>query len=116
MNNVRWTKSSLVGAVIAALVASLCCVGPLILLTLGIGGAWVSTLTHLTFLRSVGITITIIFLILAFWELYITPKHCSADKLCSKPPILRIQRIIFWVIAVLTILLLTFPEYAFLFY
>lgn len=32
-------------ALMAAIGASVCCVAPLVLLSLGIGGAWVSTLT-----------------------------------------------------------------------
>ncbi|MBS0307555.1 MAG: mercury transporter MerT, partial [Proteobacteria bacterium] len=34
-------KRSLVVGVLAAIGASVCCVGPLVLLLLGIGGAWV---------------------------------------------------------------------------
>jgi mercuric ion transport protein len=34
-------------SVLAAIVGSLCCVAPLILLTLGISGAWISQLTAL---------------------------------------------------------------------
>jgi mercuric ion transport protein len=40
-------KNSLVAGILAALGASACCVGPLLLLTLGIGGAWVGRLTVL---------------------------------------------------------------------
>ncbi|HZE91048.1 MAG TPA: mercuric transporter MerT family protein, partial [Rhizobacter sp.] len=35
-------KSSLVAGVLAAIGASVCCVGPLVLLMLGIGGAWIA--------------------------------------------------------------------------
>lgn len=35
----------LVGAVVSAVGASICCVGPLLLLGLGVGGAWVGNLT-----------------------------------------------------------------------
>tara|TARA_B100000749_G_scaffold278647_1_gene269762 strand:+ start:338 stop:688 length:351 start_codon:yes stop_codon:yes gene_type:complete len=116
MKNTTWTKGSLIGAIIAAVIASLCCIGPLFLLTIGLGGAWVSTLTQLDYLRPIGIIITVIFLILAFWKLYITSKHCSIDKSCASPQILRIQRIIFWIVTVALILLLAFPWYASLFY
>lgn len=116
MNNSRWTLSALSGAIIGAITASLCCIGPLLLLALGISGAWISTFTQLEFLRPIGIIITLIFLMLAFWRLYIMPQRCSIDKPCAKPNNLRIQRLIFWMITLLLILLLTFPWYAFLFY
>ena len=109
-------KGSLFAAIIAAVAASLCCVGPLVLLALGISGAWVSSLTQLEFLRPIGIIITFIFLVLAFWKLYITPRRCAIDKPCAKPQTLRIQRIVFWAVTVLVLLLLAFPWYAFLFY
>ncbi|HAT7074300.1 TPA: mercury transporter MerT [Legionella pneumophila] len=116
MTNSRWILSTLGGAIIGAFAASLCCIGPLALLALGIGGVWVSTLTQLEFLRPIGIAITLIFLILAFWRIYLVPRSCSEGKSCSKPGNLLVQRLIFWIIALLLILLLTFPQYAFLFY
>jgi mercuric ion transport protein len=36
-------KGSMVAGALAAIGASMCCVGPLVLLTLGIGGAWIAT-------------------------------------------------------------------------
>lgn len=116
MNNTRWTISALGGAIVGAIVASLCCIGPLVLLALGISGAWISTFTQLEFLRPIGSVITLVFLMLAFWRLYLTPQRCSIDKPCAKPGNLRVQRLIFWVITLLLILLLTFPWHAFLFY
>ena len=40
-------KGSLVAGVLAGIGASVCCVGPLVLLALGIGGAWIGNLTAL---------------------------------------------------------------------
>ncbi len=116
MKKTNWGKDTLIGAIVAAVVASLCCVGPLVLIALGIGGAWASTLTHLEFLRPIAILITLLFLGIAFWKLYITPKRCAIDKPCAKPRLLRVQRIIFWLVTIVLLLLLAFPWYAFLFY
>lgn len=111
----KLTKGSLIAAIVTAIASSLCCVAPLILLTLGISGAWVSTLTHLEFIRPIGISLTIFFLGLAFWKLYINPKSCSANTLCVQPKVLRCYRIIFWIITVFLVVLMTFPWYAGLF-
>lgn len=116
MKNSKLAKGSLIGAIIAGIAASLCCVAPLVLLALGIGGAWMSTLTHLEFLRPFAIAITLFFLMLVFWKLYITPRRCSVDKPCGKSTGLRVYRIVFWVVTVLLLALLAFPWYAFLFY
>lgn len=115
MKEATWSKYTIIG-VITAIIASLCCVGPLLLLSLGLGGAWISTLTQFDFLRPIGIVITIIFLVLAFWKIHITPKKCSTDKPCATPRALHVQRAIFWIVTLLLVLLLTFPWYAFLFY
>lgn len=109
-------KGSLITAIIGTLLASLCCVAPLVLLMLGIGGVWVSTLTQLEFLRPIGIITTIVFLGIAYYKLYITPKKCAIDKPCAKPANLKMYRILFWVITIILVTLMAFPWYAFLFY
>lgn len=51
-------KGSLIAGVLAAIGASVCCVGPLVLLALGIGGTWVSKLTAMEPYRPVFICIS----------------------------------------------------------
>ena len=62
--------------------ASACCVGPLLLLSLGIGGAWIGHLTALEPYRPVFIVLTVLFLGLAFWKLYIMPRSCTIKDQC----------------------------------
>ena len=62
-------KSSLVAGSLAAIGASVCCVGPLVLLALGIGGAWIGNLTALQPYRPLFIGLTLLFLGLAFRKL-----------------------------------------------
>ncbi len=102
---------SMIGAGLAAIGASLCCIGPLVLVSLGITGSWMSSLTALEPYRPIFIGITLIFLFLAFRKLYLVPRQCSPDAACAIPATLRNQRIIFWVVAVLVVALLTFPYY-----
>lgn len=117
MKNSKITLGSIIVAVIAGITASLCCIAPLILLLLGVGGAWISFLTKLSFLRPFGISLTIVFLATAFWKLYISPKQdCKERQICALPNVLRFQRILFWIVTIFLILLLTFPWYAPLFY
>lgn len=112
----KLTKGSLIAAIITAIGASLCCVGPLILLALGISGVWITALSHLAFMRPFGIILTIIFLSLTFWKLYITPQKCAVDQSCAHPKILRRYRIIFWLVTIIVLLLIAFPWYAAIFY
>lgn len=108
--------SSTVAAGLAAIGASLCCIGPLVLIALGIGGTWVSYLTALEPYRPIFVGITLIFLFLAFRKLYITPRQCAPEDTCAIPTVLRNQRIIFWLVTVLLVALLTFPYYGLMFF
>lgn len=108
-------KGSLVAAVLTAIGASVCCVGPLVLLALGIGGAWVGNLTAFEPYRPFFIGLTLIFLGLAFRKLYLVPQVCTPGS-CADSSTIKRQRLIFWVVAVLMLGLLAVPLLAPLFY
>ncbi len=108
-------KRPLIGGIVAAIGASLCCVGPLVLLSLGVGGAWVGNLTALTPYRPLFIGITLIFLALAFRKLYLVPQTCTPGTACADPATRRHQRLLFWVVSGVLLLLLAFPWMAPLF-
>ncbi len=102
-------KRSLVVGALAAIGASVCCVGPLALLTLGIGGAWVASLTALEPLRPWLIAATLLFLGLAFRRLYLQPQVCEPGSACAEPVVLKRQRVIFWIVALALLALLSAP-------
>ena len=102
-------KSSLIAGALAAIGASVCCVGPLVLLMLGIGGAWVANLTALEPLRPWFIAATLLFLGLAFRRLYLQPQVCEPGSVCAEPIVLKRQRAIFWVVALALLALLSVP-------
>ena len=102
-------KSSLVAGVLAAIGASVCCVGPLVLLMLGIGGAWIANLTALEPLRPWFIAATLLFLGLAFRRLYLLPQVCAPGAVCAEPIVFKRQRLIFWVVALALLALLSVP-------
>ncbi len=104
-----WTT---IGAVLAAIGASACCVGPLLLLSLGIGGAWVSTLTSLETVRPVFIVLTFVFIGLGYRKLYFAPSNCEEGEGCELHDVQKNQKNIFWVVSVLILFLLAFPWYA----
>lgn len=108
-------KPPLLVGVLAAITASLCCVVPLVLITLGVGGAWVASLSRLEPLRPVFIAITLVMLILAWRKLY-QSASCTPDKVCANTGLQRRQRITFWIVAAFILALLIFPWFAPLFY
>ena len=109
-------KPTLWASAAAAIGASLCCVAPLVLISLGIGGAWMSTLTGLEPYRPIFVVLTLGLLGLAGLKLYRQPAVCAPGRACADGAVQRRQRLIFWSVAALLLLLLTFPWYASLFY
>ncbi len=97
-------------AVAAAIGASLCCVGPFVLVLLGLGGSWMSTLVGLAPYRPIFIGLTLVLLAWGFYRLHLVP--CRAGTACAAPSVRRRQRVIFWLVAVLTLGLIAFPWYA----
>ena len=108
--------SSTFAAACAAIGASLCCVGPLLLLSLGIGGTWIGYLTALEAYSPIFSLITLIFLYMAFHKLYLVQRQCTPGDSCALPSTLRNQRIIFWLVTVVLIALITFPYYGLMFF
>jgi len=98
-----------VGAVLAAIGASVCCVGPLLLISLGIGGAWMSALTSMETVRPYFIILTLIFIGLGYRKLYLIPESCKEGEACAVPEVKQKQRMIFWSGSALILLLLGFP-------
>jgi len=103
--NSKIIKGSLVASLLSGIVASLCCLGPVVLLSLGIGTAFVGALTQFAFLRPIAIVVALIFLGLAFWQLYIKPISCDAKQTCTS----YTTHIIFWIVTLIVILAIAFP-------
>jgi mercuric ion transport protein len=110
------TKGSLAAGVLAALGASACCAGPLILLLLGVGGGWASHLIAFEPYSPYLTALTLLFLTAAFYNLYLRRRACAPGDTCADDRAIRNQRIMFWLVAVPVVLLLSFPLYASLFY
>ena len=116
MNSKTAYKSSLAAGILAALGATACCFGPLLFVTLGLGGAWVSSLHALEPYQPIFIFLTLLCIGYAFHRLYIQPRQCAADEICVVPTVLKRQRIIFWLVVAVVIALFSFPLFAPLFY
>lgn len=109
-------KVSLIGGVLAAIGASVCCVAPLVLLALGIGGTWVGSLTAMEPYRPIFIGLTLLFLGLAFRKLYLVPPVCAPGTLCADSRTRHRQQLSFWLVAIPLLGLLAVPSLAPLFY
>ena len=98
-----------IGALLAAIGASACCIGPFLLLSLGIGGAWMSTLTGLEPVRPFFIILTLVFMALGYRKLYLMPQLCEEAEISATTDIHRRQTLMFWLGAAFKFILLAFP-------
>jgi mercuric ion transport protein len=110
------TKLALAGGVLAGIGASACCVGPFLLLSLGIGGAWIGHLTTLEPYRPIFIVLTFLFIGLAFRKLYLVPQSCAGEDNCFADRTRRVQRTLFWIFVPLSLGLVASPWILPLFY
>ena len=94
----------------------MCCVGPLVLLMLGVSGSWIGSLTAMEPFRPYLIVLTLLFLGLAFRKVYLVPQQCAPTSTCADPAVSKRQRITFWVVSILLLGLLSVPWFAPLLY
>jgi mercuric ion transport protein len=97
--------------VAATLGASLCCVVPLVLVSLGISGAWLATLTALDPYRTWLASLALAALSFAAWRLYGPGSNCGDQRVCDSPHVLRRRRRLLWISLAVIVPLLLFPYY-----
>ncbi len=102
---------SISGAVLAAVTASVCCIGPLLLLGLGVSGAWIGTLAVLEPIRPLFSVLALGFLGFAFYRAYRRPaaEECAAGSDCARAGSRRFTRVTLWGVTVAVLGLLAFP-------
>ena len=107
---------ALIAGGVAAVLASVCCVGPLVLVLLGFGGAWMSNLQVLEPFRPVILVGAIVFLMLAYRKIWKPTVVCEPGTMCAMPQTRRANKMLFWVVALLILASIGFPYVAPLFY
>ena len=101
---------------IAAVLASACCLGPLLLVTVGVSGAWIGNLTRLEPYRPLFIIIALVALVFAWRNIYRPLQACRPDEVCALPQTRRLYKVLFWASVALTLLALVYPYFAKYFY
>jgi mercuric ion transport protein len=94
---------------LAAVLASTCCLGPLVLVVLGLSGAWIGNLTRLEPYRPVFIVGAIVALFFAGRQIFRPAQTCSPGEVCAVPRAGRIYRVLFVTVSVLVLIALVFP-------
>jgi len=101
---------------LAAVLASACCVGPLVLLALGVSGAWVGNLTALEPYRPVFVAAAVGALVVAGRRIWWPQAVCAPGEVCAVPQLRRVQKFLFGVVLALVLVALVFPSVAPWFY
>ena len=104
-------SASIAAGAVSALGASTCCVLPLVLVSMGLGGAWIAQLRALERFQWVFIALAAAAFGYAFYRLYLRPARCAPDADCVAPEARRRQRIAFWVTLVAAKAILLAPFY-----
>lgn len=98
--------STLAGTIVAAILASSCCIGPLVLAGLGIGS--IGAFSSLEKYRPIFMLVTFAFIGMAF---YFTYRKKNGEDACCKTRTNRIKKIALWVITVVAVGLMLFPYF-----
>ena len=109
-------RGALAAGGLAALLASTCCLGPLVLVSLGVSGAWIGNLTALEPYRPLFLGAALIALFFAYRRIFRPAQDCKPGEVCALPQVRRAYRIVFWIVVALVVVALAFPYMLPLFY
>jgi mercuric ion transport protein len=99
------------GGMVGALLASSCCVIPLVLVSVGISGAWIGKLTALEPYSPIFAAVALLCIGLGFGHVFFRQSGA-----CGTRRFVRVTKALLWLAAVLTLIALTTGWWAPLFY
>jgi mercuric ion transport protein len=109
-------RGALLTGGLAALLASACCLGPLVLIGLGFSGAWIGNMSLLEAYRPIFLGTASIAMFFAWRRIYRPVENCNPGEVCAIPQFRTTYKLIFWVVAALLAVALGFPYVLPLFY
>jgi mercuric ion transport protein len=101
---------------LAAILASTCCLGPLVLVAIGLSGAWIGNLARLEPYRPLFITGALVALFFAGRRIFRPARACQPGEVCAVLGARRLYKIVFGIVSALVLVALVFPYVAKFFY
>ena len=101
---------------LAAILASTCCLGPLVLITLGFAGAWIGNVAALEPYRPIFIGAALVALFFAWRRIFRPVRACHPDDVCAVPQVRTTYKVTFWIVVTLVLIAVVFPYLMPLFY
>ena len=90
-------RTSGLGALVGGILASSCCILPLALVSVGIGGAWLSNLTALSPYQPIFLGLAAVSVGYGFWKARVARRAaCASDGTCAMPINSRLNTILLW--------------------
>src|SRR5215212_7960084 len=105
-------KSVVGGAVVAAFLASLCCIGPLLFVLLGVGTFGAAT--YFEKARPFLMGSSVLLLAVAFYWVYFRRREetCAPGEACATKPVSRASRIGLWIASLAVLAFAALPYFA----
>ncbi|MBI2438113.1 MAG: cation transporter [Lentisphaerae bacterium] len=102
-------RATLGGSILAAITASLCCIGPLVAVVLGAGGFAASAVFQKW--RPVFLGVTFVLLALAWYLAYRKPKTaCAEGAACATKPVAKWNKVVLWLATAVVLIMAAFPR------
>jgi len=108
MSKLKDGRGALATGGVAAVLASACCLGPLVLVTLGFSGAWIGNLSMLEPYRPFFIGAAFVALYFA-WRGIFRPAQCRPNDVCAIPRVKAAYKLFFWIVVALVVVAVGFP-------
>lgn len=96
------------GGLIGAVMASACCILPLILFSLGVGGVWIGRLAELSPYQPFFLAFAALSIGYGFWQVHRRPA-CADGTACARPLPRRLVKTALWSATVLTVSAAIYP-------
>ncbi|MDZ7591179.1 MAG: mercuric ion transporter MerT [Rubrivivax sp.] len=109
-------SGALLAGGLAAILASTCCLGPLVLVMLGFSGAWIGNLSAMEPYRPIFIAAALVAMFFAWRRIYRPAQACRPGEVCAVPQVRSTYKAVFWVVGALVLIALAFPYVLPLFY
>jgi|APLak6261684236_1056157.scaffolds.fasta_scaffold11463_2 mercuric ion transport protein len=101
------------GGLLGAILASACCLGPLALVSLGISGAWIGSLTALSPYSLYFAVASVACIAFGFWQVYLRPETvCVEGSWCARPTSSILTKSALWAATALVLASLTLGWWA----
>lgn len=106
------TKTFLLGSIVASILASACCIGPIIFAILGISSA--GLMNKFDSYRGIISVVALTFLAVSFYFTYKKKptEECAENSICANPKSDVWNKRILWLTTAMIITILSFPHWS----